>query len=295
MIHEASHNLIFKSGWANRVISIVANLPIVFASAVSFQKYHLLHHRYQGEMTYDADLPWGWEARAIGNSVLRKIGWLFGFFIVEGILRPGRIKHVKPVCRWVVLNNVVEYGFLAGLTVVFGWHALLYLFLSTFFSIGLHPCGARWIQEHFTYKAGQETYSYYGPINYVNFNIGHHNEHHDLPMIAWPGLSKLRRMAPEFYDTLYYHTSYTGLMLSFIFRRDISLFNRVVAAGPFLQGNIRRESVDANDPANLVPTAGNLTQFLLRRNATAQPLCRHNYLKLWVIASGIRLALCLVP
>lgn len=227
MIHEASHNLIFKRGWANRVISIVANLPIVFASAVSFQKYHLVHHRYQGEMMYDADLPAEWEARLVGNSPVRKSLWLLFFFVIEGICRPLRIRSVKPLCRWVVLNNLVEYGFLASLGVLFGWKADLYLFLSTFFSIGLHPCGARWIQEHFVFKPGQETYSYYGPINRVNYQIGHHNEHHDLPMVAWPHLPKLRKMAPEFYDTLHYHTSYTRLLLDFIFRRDISLYSRV--------------------------------------------------------------------
>src|SRR6266566_4802822 len=74
----------------------------------------------------------------------------------------------------------------------------LYLVFAFFFSVGLHPVGARWIQEHYTYDFDQETFSYYGPINRVALNMGYHNEHHDLPSIPWNNLPKLRVMAPEF-------------------------------------------------------------------------------------------------
>ena len=104
---------------------------------------------------------------------------------------------------------------------------LVYLAFSFFFSIGLHPVGARWIQEHYTYDFDQETFSYYGPINLVALNMGYHNEHHDLPSIPWNNLPKLRALAPEFYDTLKYHTSWTRLLFQFIFDERGSLFSRV--------------------------------------------------------------------
>src|SRR5215813_10864202 len=63
-----------------------------------------------------------------------------------------------------------------------------YLVFAFFFSIGLHPVGARWIQEHYTYDFDQETFSYYGPINLVALNMGYHNEHHDLPSVPWNNL-----------------------------------------------------------------------------------------------------------
>jgi sphingolipid delta-4 desaturase len=232
MIHECCHNLIFRSTNANNIINIVANLPIVFPSAISFKKYHLWHHRYQGELSGDADLAAPGEASLIGTSPLRKALWLLAFFIFEGVVRPMRIKGVKLWCRWTVLNAVVEFSFLGALGFFFGWKAVLYLAFSTLFSIGLHPVGARWIQEHYLFPdfgaPGQETFSYYGPINWVNYNIGHHNEHHDLMMIAWPNLPKLRAMAPEFYNNLGYHKSYTGLLFRFIFDRRVSLFSRTV-------------------------------------------------------------------
>ena len=99
---------------------------------------------------------------------------------------------------------------------------------STVFAIGLHPLGARWIQEHFALAPGQETYSYYGPLNKVSFNVGYHNEHHDLVTIPWSRLPQVRRIAPEFYDGLHSYTSWTALLARFVRDPDITLYNYIV-------------------------------------------------------------------
>ncbi len=207
---------------------MIANLPIVFPSAIGFRRFHLLHHRYQGEMDKDADLAGPKEAAWVGNSTVRKAIWFLFFWVVEGIVRPSRLKNVKFTDRWLILNVVVELTFLALMFAFFGWGALIYLGLSTVFSVGLHPVGARWIQEHYIFKNGQETYSYYGPGNKLSFNVGFHNEHHDLINVPWSRLPKLKAMAPEFYESLYFHTSYTRLFFRFLFDKNLTLFDRVV-------------------------------------------------------------------
>jgi sphingolipid delta-4 desaturase len=93
----------------------------------------------------------------------------------------------------------------------------------------LHPLGARWIQRHYLVNGGaQETFSYYGPLNRLAFNVGHHNEHRDVPSVPWNNLRKLKRAAPEAYDELAHHSSWTKLLFRFLFGRNISLYGRIV-------------------------------------------------------------------
>jgi sphingolipid 4-desaturase/C4-monooxygenase len=225
MIHECSHNLIFSRSYCNTLSGIAANLPHLFPSAVSFQRYHMKHHAFQGVYDLDADLPSQWEARLVGNSAIGKAVWLllFPFFQVT---RPPRLREIRMFDRWIVLNIFLQLLFDVAIYVYLGPRAFLYLLASFFFSVGLHPLGARWVQEHYLVAPPQETYSYYGPLNTVAFNVGFHNEHHDLPSVPWNRLPKVRAAAPEMYDSLVFHTSWTRLLWKFVFDPGISLFSR---------------------------------------------------------------------
>ncbi|MCO4794724.1 MAG: fatty acid desaturase [Bacteriovoracaceae bacterium] len=227
MVHEAAHNLLAKSSSTNKTLGIVANLAQGFPSAIGFRTYHLIHHAYMGEYDYDADLAFNWEAKLVKNSWWRKCLWYLGFLLIESI-RPMKLKMGKILEPWTLANIVIVIAVDVALVYFFGAKALTYLLLSTFFGVGLHPLGARWIQEHYTFKEGQETYSYYGILNKLCFNLGYHVEHHDFYKIPWANLPKLKAMAPEYYDNLYYHTSWTKLFLQFIFDKNIDLYTRIV-------------------------------------------------------------------
>jgi sphingolipid 4-desaturase/C4-monooxygenase len=227
MIHECAHKLIFKKTWMNTLAGILANLPHGLPSSVSFQRYHLKHHAFQGVYDLDADLPSYWEARLIGKSALGKAVWLMLFPIFQ-VTRPPRLKEIRMMDRWIVLNIAIQMASNAAVYFILGPKALAYLLISFFFSVGLHPLGARWIQEHYLTDPPQETYSYYGPLNWIAFNVGYHNEHHDLPSIPWNHLPAVREAVPEVYDSLVYHTSWTKLLFRFLFDSKISLFSRQV-------------------------------------------------------------------
>lgn len=228
MIHECAHNLIFKKKSLNTLSGILANLPQIFPSSVSFQRYHLKHHSFQGNHDLDADLPDFWEAKLINNSFWGKACWFLMYPVFQAI-RTFRLKEIKPVDKWVILNWSVQIAFNVCIWLFIGPKAFLYLLLSFFFSVGLHPLGARWIQEHYlVLDKHQETYSYYGIFNKVAFNVGYHNEHHDFPSIPWNKLPELKQDAPDFYDNLLYHTSWTKLFFRFLFDKKLSLFSRMI-------------------------------------------------------------------
>jgi sphingolipid delta-4 desaturase len=123
---------------------------------------------------------------------------------------------------------VIIFGVDILLFVAWGPVSLLYLLSSLFFAIGLHPLGARWIQEHYLTSPPQETYSYYGKVNILALNVGFHNEHHDVPSVPWNNLPKLKKAAPEMYDTLVSHKSYVKLLWRFLTDTELSLYSRIV-------------------------------------------------------------------
>lgn len=229
MIHECAHRLIFKKPMANRWAGMLANAPLIFPSSVSFETYHIKHHSFQGVHELDGDLPNYWEAKLINNFFIGKVIWLL-FYPFFQLFRLARLKEIQPFNKWVAMNWLVQIVFITAITVFLGPKALVYLVASFFFSVGLHPLGARWIQEHYLTNGEQETYSYYGMFNSISFNVGYHNEHHDFPSVPWNRLPKIRESAPHFYNSLSYHTSWTKLFFRFLFDKEISLFSRIVRA-----------------------------------------------------------------
>lgn len=246
-IHECSHNLVFKNKTLNVISSIIANLPLVFPSAVSFSKYHMKHHSFQGVEELDADMPYRWEAKLIDNSSAGKAIWLL-FYPVFQAIRPIRLKEINLFDTWTVINLFIQVAFMVAIVYFLGWMAFAFLTLSFFFSVGLHPLGARWVQEHFlTHGDHQETKSYYGPMNVVNLNVGFHNEHHDFPSVPWNKLPQLKKLANEHYEVLGYHTSYTVLLFQFLFNKDLSVYSRTARSN---RGGAKKAPILSNAPAN---------------------------------------------
>jgi sphingolipid delta-4 desaturase len=258
MVHECAHGMVFARRASNMLAAIVANLPQFFPSAISFRTYHLKHHSFQGVPELDADLPSRWEAHLIRHFFVGKALWLLAFPLFQ-IARTIRLREIRLVEPWVAFNWVVQLAFNVAIWWLLGPKALAYFALSLCFSVGLHPLGARWIQEHYLTFGLQETTSYYGPLNAVALNVGYHNEHHDLPSVPWHRLPAVRRGAPEFYDTLRAHHSWGLLLLRFLFDRELSLYSRIIRRN--------RGDVPLSDESR--PDAEMATQPLHRADAVA--------------------------
>ncbi len=228
LIHECTHKLVFKSPVANKLTGIFANLPLVFASSVSFEKYHIKHHSFQGVYEIDGDIPGTAEAKLINHYFIGKAIWLL-FYPIFQVFRLSRLKEIKAFDGWVAFNWAVQIVAMTAVCYFLGGKSFVYFLCSFFFSVGLHPLGARWIQEHFlTFGDEQETYSYYGKMNKLAFNVGYHNEHHDFPSIPWNKLPQIKTTAPKYYSSLHSHNSWLKLFFRFLFDQEISLFSRVI-------------------------------------------------------------------
>jgi sphingolipid delta-4 desaturase len=225
--HESAHNLIFPKQWHNLLLGVAGDVALGFPSAITFRRHHLVHHGKMGQYSVDGDIASDVEARLVGRSALRKVLWV-ALLGVSQATRPLRLRTVVSQTRgWVGANAAVVVAVDATLLIWGGPRCLAYLVLSTLFALGLHPVGGRWIQEHYVTRPGQETYSYYGPLNAVAFNVGYHNEHHDFAGIPWNRLPKVRQLAGDAYAPLSSYRSWSALLVRFIRDRSITLYSRI--------------------------------------------------------------------
>lgn len=215
-IHDISHNTAFgyhKSKW-NRYFGMIANLPIGVPMSIGFKKYHVDHHRYLGGDVLDVDLPTPLEGYLFRNSFLKVI-WLF-LNPLFYTLRPLAV-NPKPITTLEIHNTIIQLAFDAWLTYMWGPKPVAYMLAGTLLSLGLHPVSGHFISEHYMYTQGQETYSYYGCLNLITFNVGYHVEHHDFPAIPSSKLPLVKKIAPDYYDHLPYYTSWCKVLWEFVF------------------------------------------------------------------------------
>ncbi len=277
-IHEISHNLAFRSPFANRVLAIFANLPIGIPYSAAFrvrtlawtkhsptklkalQPYHLTHHKSLGVDGMDTDLPTSIEAFFL-DSVLGK-AFFATFQILFYALRPMMIYQL-PLTTIHILNIVAQVLFDYLLVRYAGVNALAYLVMSSFLAGSLHPCAAHFIAEHYVFDKQSritkdpsnpfpipvpETFSYYGPLNMLTFNVGLHNEHHDFPAVPWTRLPALHEIASEFYKELPYHKSWVWVIWHFIWDKEVGLWCRVKRKeGGRKVGTWREEEIGGNE------------------------------------------------
>jgi len=226
----------------NRYLAIFANLPIGLPYSAAFRPYYLEHHKYLRIDGIDTDLPTCFEAIFLQN-VLGKAFFWYTFYpdvMCEGLIgstfqiffyaiRPMFVK-AQPLTALHYLNILAQVIVDYILISTFGCKPLIYLIFSSFLAGSLHSYAGHFIVEHYILsyttpsKTGDaaavpfpdETFSYYGPLNILCYNVEYHNEHHDFPFIPLTQLPKLRDIAHEFYEDLPCHKSWSLVIYDFI-------------------------------------------------------------------------------
>lgn len=240
MTHELSHDLLFgdnlgiSKGKLNQWFGIFCNVGMGVPSSTMFKRYHMEHHIHQGDAEMDQDIPTAWEGRFFTNTPLKAI-WLLlqpAFYALRPtFVRPKKMFLMDMVNTLVIICSdslVVHF---------FGWKSLLFLVASTLLGMGFHPVAGHFIAEHYVFPGDKvETYSYYGPLNWICWNVGYHNEHHDFPRIPGWRLPQVRAIAPEFYNNLPRHKSWTYVLWKYVTDSDIGPYNRVVRGKHAIKG-----------------------------------------------------------
>ncbi|XP_014274782.1 sphingolipid delta(4)-desaturase DES1 isoform X1 [Halyomorpha halys] len=225
-IHEIAHNLAFGHArpMANRILGIFANLPIGLPFSVTFKYYHLEHHRYQGDEKLDTDIPTYFEAKLFCTT-FGKFIWLL-FQPLFYAFRPV-VTYPKPPTLLEGINTAIQLSFNFFIYYYCGGKILFYMFGGSLMAMGLHPVAGHFISEHYMFRKGFETYSYYGCLNWITFNVGYHNEHHDFPAVPGSRLPEVRRIASEYYDNLPQHNSWVSVLYDFVMDPDIGPYARI--------------------------------------------------------------------
>ena len=160
-----------------------------------------------------------------------------------------------------VFNIVAQIFFDYILMRYAGVKALTYLIISSFLAGSLHPCAGHFIAEHYVFdqqpKSAKdptnlapvpETFSYYGPLNWLTYNVGLHNEHHDFPAVPWTRLPALHEVAKDFYADLPHHKSWIWVIWHFIWDKEVGLWCRVKRKeGGVRVGGWREDELGSNE------------------------------------------------
>lgn len=171
----------------------------------------------------------------VGTNPFLKTIWMICqplFYALRPLITVGKAPSLMEL-----YNLIFQVAFSTGLAAFCGsdindpstWSAMapIYLIASTLLGMGLHPMAGHFVAEHYTFVRGQETYSYYGPLNWFSFWVGYHNEHHDFCNLPGSTLRKLRDSTPEFYEDLPVHHSWIKVIWRYITSPILSPFSRV--------------------------------------------------------------------
>ncbi len=247
LVHETAHKLIFRGTRAKLAFDIGLEWILgSYGKQLIYQHEHITsHHPYIGDYERDyehedicafqsrmmlrSDRP-GLQRVLTGLTLLihaLPLGFLIGDALFPRLNRwlTGRpqgdpARHIgasRPPAWQTRLFIAVSLASNLTLLALFGPWALLYHIwaLSLFLGkLGIWNLGQS-LSEHEGTDDDAPSRSTYGPVNWLLFNTGYHNEHHTFPNVAWTRLPLLKRTAPEVFSATA-DKSYAGYWLDHV-------------------------------------------------------------------------------
>ena len=211
-VHEAAHNLIFKSKLgSNLALFLIVCGSLSFGESLTYIGVHgKTHHLQLNDYQYDHEL---WDRNLVkfaSDNLYWRIAESLLHFLPGGVILTDlitshivdsddrQLKSAKISTRFNILLTTTSLCLYTIAWFAISPQASLYLFWS------LTLMASNWgitfrgqsIAEHHIYQRGK-TYSTYSWTNLFFFNTGYHDEHHTFPQVAWIHLPKIKAIAPE--------------------------------------------------------------------------------------------------
>jgi len=123
----------FDKVWKNEWFGIFSSLPLGLPISLSFKKFHLIHHRAQGEAGVDPDLPTYWEGRNV-TKVWHKLLFIFFQPLIYAarplFTMPTKLRSLEIVAFFIqILFDFAVLHFLGG-KALYIYFSVLYLALD---------------------------------------------------------------------------------------------------------------------------------------------------------------------
>lgn len=242
LIHETCHKLVFRSPAPKLGFDLALEFILTsYGKQLTYQHQHVTsHHPFVGE--YDRDYEHedicALQARQFVTRTRPRLQRLLtvltlcvhalplGSVFLAGKIMPPLYRWASgrpnrdPVARFTgsapsaaEARPYIAVSLLSNVTMLIllgPWALLYHIWSLSFFlgKLGVTNLGQS-LCEHPGTDLVNPTRSTYGPLNWVLFNTGYHNEHHSFPAVPWTRLPKLHHIAPEvFYATA--ERSYVG-------------------------------------------------------------------------------------
>src|SRR6266849_8425939 len=115
----------------------------------------------------------GWYHLSLSHPQPKNSTQLSTFQVLFYALRPGFVRSQKPThWHFIGIATQLSFDFLLAIFVPGGKRILTYLIMSSFWAGSLHPLSGHFIAEHYVWdNLQQETYSYYGWLNILAYNV----------------------------------------------------------------------------------------------------------------------------
>lgn len=201
-MHDATHNAMFESRFANLAFGIVSMIPI-FVTFITFREDHLEHHRFNRS-------PADPDAFTMGRRGFADFLLFYAYLVFGGVLSLLHFTFIYPVkafgvrfwgihvfetvlkgaVAWLVLSAAADAGVLIKTLEVWLWPVFFFSLFNSMRFIAEHY-GTPWNEGQL---AGTRTIVS-NPVNSFFWNnINWHIGHHVYPNVPWYNLVELHRL-----------------------------------------------------------------------------------------------------